>query len=88
MLFSAIGASVGNLLGDGARLGLDFAFAGIFIGVLAGFWKGPRTGAILVASAVTACLVKLWLPGAWYIIAGGVAGMALAVVTWREEEAP
>jgi hypothetical protein len=37
---------------------------------------------------VTACLVKLWLPGAWYIIAGGLAGMALAVVTWREEEEP
>lgn len=87
VLFSAIGASAGNLLGDGARYGLDFAFAGIFIGVLAGFWKGPRTGAILLASAAAACLAKLWLPGAWYIIAGGAAGMALAVATWREEEA-
>lgn len=86
VLFTGIGASVGNLLGDGARYGLDFAFAGIFIGVLAGFWKGPRTGAILLASAVTACLVKLWLPGAWYIIAGGAAGMTVAVATWREEE--
>jgi 4-azaleucine resistance transporter AzlC len=85
VLFSGIGASVGNLLGDGERLGLDFAFAGIFIGVLAGFWKGPRTGAILIASAVTACLAKLWLLGAWYIIAGGAAGMAVAVATWREE---
>lgn len=86
VLFTGIGASVGNLLGDGARYGLDFAFAGIFIGVLAGFWKGPRTGAILLASAVTACLVKLWLPGPWYIIAGGAAGMTVAVATWREEE--
>jgi 4-azaleucine resistance transporter AzlC len=88
VLFSGIGASVGNLLGGGERFGLDFAFACIFIGVLAGFWKGPRTGAILAASAVTACLGKLWLPGAWYIIAGGLAGMGLAVATWREEEAP
>lgn len=88
ILFSGIGASIGNRLGDGARLGLDFAFAAMFIAVLAGFWKGPRTGAILVTSAVVACLAKLWLPGAWYIMAGGLAGMAVAVMTWREEEAP
>jgi 4-azaleucine resistance transporter AzlC len=85
VLFSGLGASLGNLLGDGARYGLDFAFAAMFIAVLAGFWNGPRTGAILVASASAACLAKLWLPGAWYILVGGLAGMALAVATWREE---
>lgn len=87
VLFSAIGAVAGSQLGDGERLGLDFAFAAMFISVLASFWKGPRTGVILLASAIVACLAKLWLPGAWYIIAGGLAGMAVAIATWREEEA-
>jgi 4-azaleucine resistance transporter AzlC len=89
LLFTGIGAAAGSQLGDGTRLGLDFAFAAMFIAVLASFWKGPRTGGLLVASAVTACLVKLLVPGAWYIVAGGLAGMTLAVATWRgEEEAP
>lgn len=88
ILFSGLGAGLGNMLGDGARFGLDFAFAAMFIAVLAGFWKGARTGAILVVSAAAACLAKLWVPGAWYILIGGLAGMATATVTWREDEAP
>jgi 4-azaleucine resistance transporter AzlC len=84
VLFSTIGAALGNVLGNGAATGLDFAFAAMFIAVLAGFWKGPRTGAILVTSALAACLAKLWLPGAWYILIGAFAGMAIAVASWRE----
>jgi 4-azaleucine resistance transporter AzlC len=84
-LFSAVGAMVGSVFGDGTVIGLDFAFAALFISVLAGFWKGPRTGLVLAASAITACVVKSLLPGAWYIIAGGAAGMLMAVLTWRDE---
>ncbi|NMD07722.1 MAG: AzlC family ABC transporter permease [Phyllobacteriaceae bacterium] len=86
VLFSGIGAVVGNQLGDGAAIGLDFAFAAMFIAVLAGFWKGPRTGAILAMSALAACLAKLYVPGAWYILIGGVAGMIAAVLLHSEQE--
>lgn len=86
VLFSGIGAVVGNRLGDGAAVGLDFAFAAMFIAVLAGFWKGPRTGAILAASAFAACMAKLFVPGAWYILIGGIAGMLVAVLAHSEEE--
>jgi 4-azaleucine resistance transporter AzlC len=86
ILFTAIGAFVGNRLGDGAAIGLDFAFAAMFIAVLAGFWKGPRTGAILAISALAACLAKLTVPGAWYILAGGIAGMLVAVLLHSEKE--
>jgi 4-azaleucine resistance transporter AzlC len=84
-LFTWIGAMLGNRFGDGRVIGLDFAFAAMFIAVLAGFWKGPRTGAILVASSLAAIACKMMVPGAWYIIAGGVAGMVLAVVSYRED---
>jgi predicted branched-subunit amino acid permease len=56
--------------------------------VLAGFWKGPRTGAILIASSLAAIVARLYLPGAWYILAGGAAGMVVGVVTFREEIQP
>jgi 4-azaleucine resistance transporter AzlC len=83
-LFSAVGAWLGNGLGDTSRIGLDFAFAAMFIAVLAGFWKGPRTAMVLIASAATAIAAKMFLPGAWYIILGGLVGMLVAVAAHRE----
>jgi 4-azaleucine resistance transporter AzlC len=83
--FCALGAWLGNALGDTSLLGLDFAFAAMFIAVLAGFWKGSRTAMVLIVSAAVAILVKAYLPGAWYIILGGIAGMLTAVIGYREE---
>jgi predicted branched-subunit amino acid permease len=39
----------------------------------------------LIASAAVAVLVKLYVPGAWYIILGGLAGMLVAVVGYRAD---
>jgi 4-azaleucine resistance transporter AzlC len=83
--FSTLGAWLGTAVGDTTRYALDFAFAAMFIAVLAGFWKGPRTALVLVASASVAVASKLMLPGAWYIILGGLAGMAIAVLMHRDE---
>jgi 4-azaleucine resistance transporter AzlC len=85
--FCALGAWLGNALGDTYRFGLDFAFAAMFIAVLAGFWKGTSTAMVLVASASVAVLVKLYVPGAWYIISGGLAGMLVAVLGYRTADA-
>jgi 4-azaleucine resistance transporter AzlC len=84
-LFTWIGATLGTRFGDSRAIGLDFAFAAMFIAVLAGFWKGPRTGAILVASSLAAVLCKIAVPGAWYILFGGLTGIVVAVVTYRNE---
>jgi 4-azaleucine resistance transporter AzlC len=83
--FSALGAKLGESLGDTSRYGLDFAFAAMFIAVLAGFWKGTRTALILGVSAAVAVAAKLWIPGAWYIILGGVAGMLVAILGYQED---
>ncbi len=85
IFFSGLGAYFGDAFGDTSVIGLDFAFAAMFIAVLAGFWKGPATGTVLVVSAAVAVFVKTFLPGAWYIIAGGVAGMVMAVAMYRDE---
>jgi 4-azaleucine resistance transporter AzlC len=82
---SCIGAFIGRALPDPALIGLDFAFAAMFIAILAGFWKGPRTGAVLAVSAIVAVLAKTFLGGAWYIVLGGIAGVAVAAALYREE---
>jgi 4-azaleucine resistance transporter AzlC len=86
-LSSCLGAFLGKELGGPAVIGLDFAFAAMFISILVGFWKGPRTGAIIAASAIAAILAKLYVPGAWYIMIGGVAGVITAVLLHVESEA-
>ena len=83
-LFSAIGAVLGAALPDPALVGLDFAFAAMFIAILAGFWKGPRTGAVIISSAVVAIAAKSYLSGAWYIVIGGLAGVAVAALLYKE----
>lgn len=84
---SVAGALIGRSLGDPAALGFDFAFSALFIGILAGFWKGPGTGAVLGASAMLAALAKLYVPGAWYIVIGGMAGVLAAALLHEEDKA-
>ena len=86
-LTSLAGSIAGRSLGDPSAVGFDFAFSAMFIAILAGFWKGPRTGAILGASAVSAALAKLYVPGAWYIVIGGLAGVAVAALFYDENAA-
>lgn len=83
---SVVGALAGAWLKDPAAYGFDFAFSALFIGILAGFWKGPKTGAVLAASAVVAAVAKLTVPGAWYIVLGGLAGVLVAVLLHAEQE--
>ena len=83
---SIVGAIVSRSFGDPAAYGFDFAFSAMFIGILAGFWKGPRTGAVLGASAIAAALAKLYVPGAWYIVIGGIVGMTVAALLYRRGE--
>ncbi|MCY1664050.1 AzlC family ABC transporter permease [Rhizobium sp. SL86] len=79
VLASLGGALFGTLLGDVAVYGLDFAFPAVFIVLLMGFWKGRETGLILIASAVASLTVHSLVPGAWYIAAGALAGLVVAV---------
>jgi 4-azaleucine resistance transporter AzlC len=85
VVFCGLGAWLGKSLGDTSAFGLDFAFAAMFIAVVAGFWKGRETALILVASAVSAVVAKLYMPGAWYILMGGAAGMLMALMAYKDD---
>jgi predicted branched-subunit amino acid permease len=84
-LATPAGALLGSVMGDMSVIGLDFAFPAVFIVLLMGFWKGRETGLVLLASATATYLTHALLPGAWYIAAGALAGLAVAAFGQGEE---
>lgn len=71
---TGLGMTAGSLLGDPARLGMDFAFTAMFLALLAGMWRGRRDLAPWLAAGAVALLVEHFVPGKWHIVAGGLAG--------------
>jgi predicted branched-subunit amino acid permease len=80
---SGVGAAAGSLLGDPKALGADFAFTALFIGLVAGFWKGRSTAVTIVAAAGAAALAYRWVGSPWHVLAGASAGMTAAALTAR-----
>lgn len=78
---SVIGAVAGSLMGDPSRLGADFAFTAMFIGLTAGFWKGRVTAATVAASAVASALAYVVAGPPWHVAAGAAAGVLGAYLT-------
>lgn len=83
LLFTTLGASAGALLGDPSRFGADFAFTALFIGLVAGFWKGRSTGVTVAAAGLAAALAHRFLGSPWHVLAGAFAGMAAAAALVR-----
>ena len=75
------GTLVGRVMGDPARYGFDFAFAAIFIGLLAGFRDRPGFFIAVLASAVVSLAVSVVANGPAAIAAGAAAGIAAAAFT-------
>ncbi|MCW5748753.1 MAG: AzlC family ABC transporter permease [Alphaproteobacteria bacterium] len=73
-----LGAWLGSFLGDPRRLGADFAFTALFIGLIAGLWRGRATGITIVASAAASALVYVVLGPPWHVAAGAAAGITAA----------
>lgn len=80
MVWTVAGCVLGGALGDPAALGFDFAFAAMFIGLVVGFWKGPRTGIVIAASAAAAVGVYFAVDGPWYVLAGAAGGCGVAAL--------
>ena len=85
LVWSTAGSLVGQLLGDPARYGADFAFTALFIGLIAGFWQGRTTAATILTSAAVAALVYLKIGAPWHVPAGALAGIAAAYLVGDAE---
>jgi 4-azaleucine resistance transporter AzlC len=80
---SVAGAALGAFLGDPKRFGADFAFAALFIGLVAGFNKGRITAATVAASGGVAALVYVTAGPPWHVLAGAFAGILAAYAAAR-----
>ena len=86
LAWTGIGAVFGALVRDPAVYGFDFAFTAIFLTLLVGLWRGPRTGVAIVTGALVATATHLAFDGPWYIAAGGLAGaLAGALIAPRQQ---
>lgn len=66
------------------QLGMDFAFTAIFTALAVTMWRGKKDILPWVVSAGVAVLASRLLPGAWYVLLGGLAGSFTAAA--REGE--
>jgi branched chain amino acid efflux pump len=76
-----IGRTVGALIQNPARWGLDFAITAVFTALLVGMWKGKSNILPWIVAAVVAVAAAHWLPGKWYILLGGMAGSIAGAFT-------
>lgn len=87
-LSTAIGAMLGSFLGDPARLGADFAFTALFIGLVAGFGRSRVTLVTVAVSAGVAALVHHFIGAPWHVASGALAGIAAAYFAAPREVRP
>lgn len=88
VLSCAAGRLAGSLIGEPARWGLDFAFTASFLALLTGMWSGRRSILPWATAAGTAWLAQALLPGAWYIVVGGLCGSLVGAWTSTDEPQP
>ena len=81
---TVIGRTLGSLVHDPSRWGLDFTFTAVFLSLLVGLWKGKSDILPWVVSAIVAVAAAHWLPGKWYILLGGLVGSVAGVVRHAE----
>jgi 4-azaleucine resistance transporter AzlC len=85
VIFTAIGAALGPVMGDVEQYGFDMGFTAVFLVLLRGMWKGVRVCRPWLVSLVVAALTCLFTPGAWYVAAGACAGLVAAAL-WGERQ--
>ncbi len=86
--FAWVGATLtGRLLGaviaDPATYGLDFAFAATFIALLLGMWRGRSDLLPWIVAGLIAIVTARYVPGQWYVIAGGLGGSLAGALNER-----
>jgi branched chain amino acid efflux pump len=75
---TTLGAVLGSFLGNPSRLGADFAFTALFIGLVVGFGRSRVTVITVAASAIVAALVHTFVGTPWHVASGALAGIVAA----------
>ncbi len=79
-----LGTLVGHRLGAAIQnpeaYALDFAFIAVFTALAVSLWRGQRDFLPWAVAAGVAIVVEAFLPGKWYILAGGLSGAGVALL--------
>ncbi|WP_218966393.1 AzlC family ABC transporter permease [Snodgrassella alvi] len=78
--FTTIGALIGPIIGDVTHYGFDMAFVAVFLVLLKGMWKGFKMAIPWLVSLLVAIISYCFLPGAWYVLLGMLAGLTVAFI--------
>jgi len=76
------GRAFGGALPNPERLGLDFIGTAVFTALAGRMWRGRRDLLPWLAAGIAAVLGAHYLPGAWYLLIGGLAGSLIGA--WRD----
>lgn len=74
------GHRLGAVISSPERFGLDFAFVAVFTALVFSFWRGKRDLVPWIATALLAVITEKFIPGKWYILAGGIGGALLTAL--------
>lgn len=81
VLSTAAGAYLGSAIADPKKFGIDVVMAAFFAVSLTSLWKGPDTLKPWAAAAAASLLGMWYLPIGWHVIAGGLVGGLVGVLT-------
>lgn len=77
---TVLGISIGGLIENPAKYGLDMAFIAVYIALLVGVWDGRGDAVPVGVAALVALVASVVVAGNWYIIIGGLTGSVAGVV--------
>lgn len=83
----AVGTTLGGLVTDPARWGLDFAFPAVFLALVAVQLRRRADWLVAAAAGALALGVALVLPGTWHIAIAGFVVSALGALVLAPEAA-
>jgi len=79
-LGTMLGHQLGTVISNPEQFGLDFAFVAVFTALVFSFWRGRQDVLPWVVAALLAVVTEKFVPGKWYILAGGVGGALVAAL--------
>lgn len=85
-VWSIAGAVAGSFMGDPKRLGADFAFTAIFIGLIAGFCRTKRAALTVAAAGAASAVAHLSVGAPWHVAIGALAGIAADYLSAEKEK--
>lgn len=88
VISTTIGALIGPRVGNPETIGLDMAFPAVFLVLLKGLWKGYRAAIPWLVSLAIAIVLRIVIPGSWYVAGGTLSGLITAYLLSAPNSGP